>query len=231
MEQTPQTRNSRPFARIGRWLVVCLVLLGIGAALGVWLLRPRLTDEALREIVSTTIQREAPASYYVTGTLDVMTTTTVANSKTLFPGLLNLDLGTTSATVRMPGRVSYGFDVRQLRPEQIRRDEDGVIRVTLPPLSVWSVEPDLDRMEVQTSVGWARSQGGSGRRVEHRAIRAVEDALRQQGAAHVRTNAQPRIHTARALELLLTPALQAAGIEDPRFRFQIGPEIVMEPQS
>lgn len=86
-------------------------------------------------------------------------------------------------------------------------------------------------MEVQTSVGWARTHSRSGRRVEHRAIQIVEDALRAQGAAHVRTSAQPRIHTAQAMRALLTPVLQAAGVKDPQFRFQIGPEIVMEPAS
>lgn len=217
---------SRLVARV----VGALLLVAIGAALTFWVMRPRLTDEVLRETVYATIQREAPASFYVTGSLDIMATTTVSNTRYLFPDVLGLDLGTTQATVRMPGRVSYGFDVRLLRPEMIDVRDDGVIQVTLPELAIYSVEPYLSRMEVQTSVGWARTHAGSGRTTEHRAIRVVEEALRTQGAAYVQEAAQARIHTAEALRLLLIPVLEAVGLDAPRLRFQIGPEIVMEPQ-
>lgn len=216
--------------RLYRWIVVALVLLGLGAAAGLWLARPRLTEEEVRTAVVTTIQREAPASFYVTGYLDIVATTTVENTKVLLPDVLGLDLGTTTSTVRMPGRVSYGFDARVLRPEMIDLRDDGVIQVTLPPLSVYSVEPDLERMEVETSVGWARLYRSSGRRVEQRALRAVEDVLRRQGTAHVQSSTQPRLNTAEALVTLLTPVLKAAGLAEPRFRFQIGPEIVVEPE-
>ncbi len=216
-------------ARLWRSGAAAALLLAVGFAAAVWWGRPRLTEEEVRQVVVTTIQREAPAAFFVTGTLHLTVTSTVANTKYFLPDLLRLDLGTTRATVRVPGRLSYGFDVRLLRAEDIRIGEDGVVEVTLPPLSVYSVEPELAEMEVQTEVGWARSQAGSGREVEQKAIRLLRDALREQGEKHLGDSAQPRINTARALQKLLTPVLEAAGLPSPQFRFRIGPELVLEP--
>lgn len=220
------------FKRFTRWVVVVLLLLAVGIGIGVGFraMQPRLTEEEVQSVVVSTIQREAPASFYVTGYLDVVVTSTVANTKTLFPDLFDIDLGTTRSTVRMPGRVSYGFDVRRLRPEMIEVGDDGVVRVTLPELEIYSAEPQLANMEVQTDVGWARLHRSSGRRVEQRAIQAVQRALREQGGAHIQSSTQPRINTAEAMKALLTPVLEAAGIDRPRFAFHIGPELVMEPE-
>ena len=222
-----------PKRSVYRWttrLIATLLLLVIGLAVAVWVLRPSLSEETVRQVVVSTIQREAPASFYITGYLDLTTAVTVKSEKRLFPDALGgLDLGTTQATVRMPGRVSYGFDVGGLRPEAIRVRPDGVVEVVVPELSVYAVEPDLEAMEVETSVGWARMQGSSGRRVEQLAIRRVREAMREQALDHVARAGEPRLNTATALEQLLAPVLQAAGLENPRFRFQVGPEVVMEP--
>jgi hypothetical protein len=43
------------------------------------------------------------------------------------------------------------------------------------------------------------------------------------------TATQPRVNTAKALEKLLRPVLVAAGVPNPRFRFEIGDELVMLP--
>ena len=215
-----------------RWplrLVAAALLVAIGVGVGTWLLRPRLSEEAVREVVVSTIQHEAPASFYVTGYLDLTTAVTVRSTKRLLPDALGgLDLGTTQTTVRMPGRVSYGFDVRQLQPEAIRVLPDGTIEVTVPELSLYAVEPRLEAMEVQTSVGWARLHGSSGRRVEQQALRRVREAMGAQGRAHVGRATEPRLNTAAALEQLLTPVLQAAGVPEPRFRFKLGPEVILE---
>ena len=210
-------------------LVAVLVLVAFGLALVLWWMRPTLTEEQVRRSVITTIQAEAPASFYVTGTLDITATATVANTKYLFPELLRFDLGTTRATVRLPGRVAYGFDASQLHPDDIRFDEAGLIEVALPELRVFSVEPQLDSMEVQTDVGWARTYARSGQRVTQRATVFAQEALRKQGTSYLASATQPRVHTAEALQTLLTPVLQAAGVSAPRFRFRIGPHLVMEP--
>ena len=216
------------------WILVPLALLLIvGLTLVVlwqvgWL-RPRITEEEVRTAIVATLQREAPASFYVTGTLDLTTTATLENTKRFLPDVLDFSLGTTEAVVRLPGRAHYGFDVRHLRPQDVRLREDGTVEVTLPPLRIYAVEPDLNAMEVQTSVGWARMYRRSGRRVEQQAVRFAEDALRQQAEAHLTEAVQPRVHTAEAMEVLLRPVLQAAGVEHPTFRFQVGPELVLQP--
>lgn len=191
-------------------------------------LRPGIVEEEVRQIVVTTIQREAEASFYVTGTLDLTASVTVENTKYFLPDLFRFNMGTTRATVRVPGRVSYGFDISHFQPSSVRIAEDGVIEVALPDLKVYSVEPDLEQMEIQTDVGWARLQSSSGREVEQKAIRLVRDALQEQSETHLRRSVQPRVNTARAIRKLLTPILQVAGVEEPRFRIQVGPEIVME---
>lgn len=189
---------------------------------------PRLTGADVRDALFTTIQREAPEAFLVTGRLELTATTRVENSKTLLPGLLDLDLGTTRATVRVPGRVSYGFPVDSLRPEMVTLREDGIIEVELPALSIYSVEPRLSALEVETVRGWARL-GSEEDAVERRAVAIVERAMRQQARAHLRTSYQSRINTARAMERMLTPALKGLGMESPRFRFRIADDLVVEP--
>ena len=229
----PESGSSR--RAIFRWIVGFLAILVIGllvAALGLWWQwnNAKVSEEKVRQAVVTTLQQEAPASFYVTGTLQLTAATTVRNTKTLLPDLLDFSMGTTEASVRLPGRVSYGFDVRKLQGEDIRLLENGVVEVTLPALSIHAVAPRLSEMEVKTNVGWARLYRSSGRRVEQKAIRVAEKALRQQAQQHLDTSAEPRVNTARALKKMLTPILESAGVTDPRFRIQMGPEIVMEPE-
>lgn len=179
---------------------------------GRWL-RPSATE--IRGALYTAIQRETPETFLVTGAVDLSATTRVANTRRLLPGLLDLNLGTTSATVRMPGRVSYGVELSRIAPEDIEIGEDGDVRITVPAPTIWSVEPVLEAMEVETDVGWARLDA-SGRDVEQEAIRLMERALRAQGIRHLQDSDQPRRNTARALEAALGPPLEAAGVADPR---------------
>jgi hypothetical protein len=110
----------------------------------------------------------------------------------------------------------------------IRVLEDGTIEVDVPPPVVYAVEPDLNRMEVETTVGWARTQSGSGRRVEQRAIGSLQSALRTQGADHLEASTQPRINTARALRATIVPILEGAGWDDPHLRFHLGDDLVLD---
>jgi len=132
--------------------------------------------------------------------------------------------------VRVPGRVAYGFDVSQLRAEQIRVRPDGLIEVSLPVLAVYSAEPYLGQLEVKTeATGWMQFFGSQEQAAEREALRGVRDALRRQGQVRLDTATQPRVNTAKALEKLLRPVLVAAGVSNPRFRFEIGDELVMLP--
>lgn len=216
--------DSRP-ARRSRAAVVATILAVMAASAAVLAFGTRwaagalrdavpdisLTQNEVRDRVYAAIQREARASFLVTGRLDVMAETRVDDTKTFLPGLLDVSMGTTSARVRVPGRISYGVDLKRLRASDIVLHEDGTLEVSLPPMEVHAVEPALSRMEVETDVGWARLQSRSGRAAEHRAIGLIGDVLRSQGAAHLADAEQPRIHTARTVAALLRPVMQAAG--------------------
>jgi hypothetical protein len=215
-------RRSVPFIHIGV-IVATGVLLLIGAVgLFLWSNRPRLSETDIRDVVYSTIQRESPESFLITGTLEVTATTRVENTRTLLPGVMGIDLGTTSATVRVPGRVSYGFDVRQLTPAMIRVLPGDTIEVTVPEPVLYSVEPNLEQMEVQTQRGWLRMSQRTVDEVRERAIQLVQQTMRQQGQAHLHGSSQPRINTADALYEMLHPVLVAAGVENPTIRFQVG---------
>jgi Protein of unknown function (DUF4230) len=187
------------------------------------------TEDEVRDALFTRIQQESPEAFLVTGRLELTAQTQVENSKVLLPGIVGLDLGTSRATVRVPGTVSYGFEVDSLRPDMVRMLEDGTIEVDLPPLGVYGVEPDLRALEIETERGWARL-GSTEDQVERRALAIVEGAMRRQAVAHLRSSYQSRINAARALERLLIPALRGLGMEDPQFRFRLGEDIVVEPR-
>ncbi|MEN8376123.1 MAG: DUF4230 domain-containing protein [Gemmatimonadota bacterium] len=213
-------RRPPPFARgRSRWvgLLAAVALTAIAVVLvlrAMRMLRP--TSEEIRGAVYAAIQRESAETFLVTGFVDLTATTTVRNTKRLLPGIIGLNLGTTSATVRMPGRVSYGVDLAGFRLEHIRIGPDTSVTVTVSPPAVWAIEPVLEDMEVETDVGWARLYSRSGRQVEQEAIRLMETALRAQGEAHLRDSDQPRRNTARAVQGILGPTLAAAGVHAPR---------------
>ena len=200
----------------------------LGAFLLLQQLRPTLSEEELREHVIATIQREAKASFLVTGTLDIVATTSVQNTRRILPELLDLRLGTSSATIQVPGRAYYGFDVRTLRPQHITLIEDSIVEIQVPRAEVLSVEPNLREMRVWTSKGWARTSGST-RRAERQALALINGALMRQAKTHLASSVQPHMNTADALKVMLTPTLKSLGIEDPSFRFRLGEQMVIEP--
>ena len=216
------------------WILAALVAVAAGSLLLLQRLQqslpqvPTLSEESVREAIATTIQRESPAAFLVTGRLSLTVTTRVENSKVVLPGVVGLDLGTNRAVVRVPGRVYYGFEADSLRPEMVRLLDDGAVELRLPPLAVHSLEPDLSRLEVETTRGWARI-GSDTHRMERRALTLVQRAMRRQALAHLRSSYQPRINAGRALERLLTPALRGLGMEDPEFRVRLGEDLVILP--
>jgi hypothetical protein len=225
-------------AAIGGGAVAVLLLAG-----GLWLWGDGPSDAMVRRTVLTTIQDEAPASFLVTGTLEVSVTVRVDSAQYLTPAWLTYLLqqtqpsalpliqGGAQTRVRVPGTVSYGFDVRALTPDMISVEEERV-GVTLPSLSVHSVEPDLTRLEVQSQEsGWMRVlPSDMPAAVRTQALGAVRDAFREQTERRIAKATQPRVNTARALESLLRPTLQATGIESPQFRMQVGDDLVLQPE-
>jgi hypothetical protein len=226
--------------RLGFWTgLLAGVLLAVGVA--VWW-GQGLSESAVQRTVLTTIQEESPASFLVTGTLTITTTVRIDSSQYLTPdwvtfvlgqtqpSVLPLLQGTSQAQVRVPGRVSYGFEVGRLRADMIAIADDGVVAVDLPELSIHSIEPRLSRLEVRTRAkGWMRVFPSEvSEDVRARALAEVRSAFRAQAEARLRTATQPRVNTARALEKMLRPPLKAAGVEHPRFRIRVGDQLTLD---
>jgi hypothetical protein len=221
------------------------LLLGLLLAVGVavwWSQGP--STATVRRTVITTVQEEAPASFLVTGTLTLSATVRIDSTQYVTPDWLTFVLseaqpsvlplleGSSQTEVRVPGRVSYGFDVRALRPEMIAVEEGGVVAVDLPALAVHSVEPRLSRLRVRTRTqGWMRVfPSAVNEQVRKRALAGVRGAFRAQAKERIASATQPRVNTARALEKMLRPPLVAAGVEDPQFRIRIGDRLSLQPR-
>ena len=210
-----------------RWTLT-VVLVAVGAVTVLLMTGPRLTERQVRQAIITAVEAEDPEAFLVTGRLEITVTTRIEDSRVLLPGVIGLDLGTARATVRVPGTVSYGFPADALQPSMIRLTDAGVIEIRLPELELYSAEPALEALEVETERGWARLPGARDG-AERRAIGVIEAALRRQGAAHLESSYQPRINSARALQRLLSPALQGLGMDEPVFRFRLTDDLIVEP--
>lgn len=218
---------------LGVVLVVAVVLWGQGPS-----------EATVRRTVITTVQDEAPASFLVTGTMDVSVTVRVDSSQFLTPSWLTYLLektqpsalalvqGGSETRVRVPGTVSYGFDVRALTPRMITVEGNDWVGVALPTLSVHSVEPNLAKLEVSTQTsGWMRVlPSDMPEAVRMQALGSVKEAFRTQAGRRIASATQPRVNTARALEAMLRPPLQAAGVDTPRFRIRVGEDLVLQPE-
>ena len=226
IEMTDPLSSARPLWKT-LTAISLLILIPATAVFVLWKVMRPISEERLRADVITTIQREAEASFLVTGTLDIVATTTVTNTRSLLPGLLNVDLGTSRARVQVPGRAHYGFDIRKLKSEDIHVVGD-TIQMMVPMPDVYAVEPNLAELRAWTDKGWLRTPA-SVQRAERRAIALLNGALTRQAKIHISQSVQPRINTARALERLLAPVAKSVGIDKPVFRFTIGESIVIEP--
>lgn len=202
-----------------RTLIAVLVLVSFGLAIGLFYSwnGMSVTEEEVQSAVITTLQQDEGQSFLVTGRLGLTATSTVSSEKTLMPEVLGLSLGTTQATVRLPGRVSYGFSLREIEAEEITVEGD-TVTIRIPELQVQSVEPDLEAMQVQTEVGWARLYRSSGRRAEREAMRAASRVIREEATEYLATAAKPRENTEEAVRRMLRPTLEALGLEEPHVR-------------
>lgn len=208
-------------------LIVAAFALVAGALLLIPRLKaPRLSERVTAEAIHAAVQREADTTFIVTGYLEVVATVRSQDTRVLLPDFLNLPLGTTRATVRVPGRVSYGFDISQLTPGMIRVSGD-TVEVEVPPVTIYSTEPDLSRLEVETTTGWAR-RPVTAQEAERRAVQLLSSGLEQQGEAHLARSAQPRVNTARALRRMLEPVVTGLGMERPHVRVNLGAGLVLE---
>lgn len=184
----------------------------------------RLTESTVRKVAWTALQRESSERFLVTGRLDVTATTEVEDTRLVLPGILDLSLGTSRATVRVPGRVHYGVDLQALDTTDITLAPDSALVVRLMEIEVAAVEALLGSLEVRTERGWARLPGRSVPEAERRALALLRPVIRQQGMAHLADARQPRVNTARAVGGILLPILEALGLPASVVRVRIGDE-------
>ena len=183
-----------------------------------------LTEDELRSVVTTGIEREAAEGFVVTGRLS--STLSGSSARRWRVRFLDIETGRSEVSVRVPATMTYGFSLDAFDARDVRFREGGVVEVVLPPLSVFSVEPELERAEVSIDLsGQARLTPSQTERTVEQTLRRVRPALREQAEAHLATSEQPRVNSARALRRVLATPLEAAGVDlaDVRFRFVVAP--------
>ena len=222
-EPPPSPRRRRTGVVIG--LTIAAVLAVVLALAAVLIQRGGvLSDDEIRSAVQTGIEAEAAEGFLVTGRL--ASTFSASKTQQRSVRLIRIPVGRAQVTVRLPATMTYGFSLDDFDADGIRFREDGTVEVVLPPLTVFSVEPELEdaSVEIETT-GVGRLTPALTEQAVERALRRVRPALRDQAEAHLRQSDQPRLNSARALRRVLAAPLDAAGVDldDVRFRFVVAP--------
>lgn len=218
---------SSPSRGLRRWLALAVVIaLGVIVVIGVAIVRAGgvLSEDEIQTAVRTGIEAEAAEGFLVTGRL--ASTLSGSSARRWRLRILDIETGRSEVSVRVPATMTYGFSLDDFDADAIRFREDGLVEVVLPPLAVFSVEPELETAEVDIDLsGQARLTPGQTERTVQQTLRRVRPALREQAEAHLRQSQQPRVNSARALRRVLSAPLSAAGVdlEDVRFRFVVAP--------
>ena len=130
------------------------------------------------------------------------------------------------ARVEVWGNVQYGINVHDFNLEHISVAEDGAIEIELPPLQITAVEPDLTRMTITYSDGVFRPDAG--RALRDSALADIDGAFREQAAYHIDWSTTSAENVARSLAAILTPAFEANGMDNPRFRFRLSENVFLD---
>ena len=221
---TAPPRARRPTRLLAAAAAVALLAVAIVVAVA-WVRGGGLvTEDEVRSVVRTGIEAEAAEGFVVTGRLSSTLSGSSARRRRL--RVLNLEVGRSEVGVRVPATMTYGFSLDDFDADAIRFGDDGVLEVVLPPLSVFSVEPELEDAEVDIDVsGTSRLSPDLTEQTIEQTLRRVRPALRAQAQAHLRDSEQPAVNSARALRQMLAAPLEAAGVDldAVRFRFVIAP--------
>ena len=216
--------RSRRSARVLAGVVIALLAVVIVLAVALVRGGGLVSEDEIRSAVRTGIEAEAAEGFVVTGRLSSTLAGSSARRRRL--RVLNLEVGRSEVAVRVPATMTYGFSLDAFDADAIRFRDDGVVEVVLPPLSVFSVEPELEDAEVDIDVsGTSRLSPDLTERTIEQTLHRVRPALRAQAQAHLRDSQQPAVNSARALRRMLASPLEAAGVDldAVRFRFVIAP--------
>ncbi len=213
-------RSSRVLALVVGVLLAAVVVLAVllVRAGGIW------AQDDIRETIRTSIEAEAAEGFVVTGRLTSSASGASTQRRRL--RLLNIEVGSARVGVRVPATMTYGFSLDDFDADAIRFRPDGIVEVLLPPLSVFSIEPELESADIDIAVtGTGRLSPEMTERTVERTLRGVRPALRKQAEAHLGSSDQPALNSARALRQMLAAPLAAAEVDldDVRFRFVLSP--------
>ena len=215
----PPVRPPRRLAGLVLGLAIA-ALVALVVAFGVAIGRGGVvTEEDVDSAVLTALQSEAAEGFVVTGRLTSSLSGRSARRQRL--RVLNIETGRSTVRVDVPATMTYGFSLDDFDADDVRFREGGLVEVVLPPLSVFSVEPELERADVDIEArGGARLSPEITEQTLEQTLRRVRPALRAQAEAHLRDSDQPTVNSARALRRVLAAPLQAAGVDLDRVRFR-----------
>ena len=173
-------------------------------------------------VIQTSVQKLRQEAKLVVLSADVTVEVTRTSSKILFD---RLDFGDTVTTVRTRGnRAQYSVDLNGIKESDFRLSNGGknlVVTVPEPRVdeSIVEVQSDPDQMEVQTKVGWLRTDKKSGELTRAEAKKALRDAVISEAKSPIyvdlaRKNAQEKVTA------LLNPLVQQMGVTNLTVQFR-----------
>lgn len=193
-----------------RWIVRLLLIVLLGLLVGLLLSSPTQTRK-VEQAFNDQLLKIAPSAAIQAGFVQTMHEQRWGSHA--FVHLLGLTLprGFTEARVRAPIRVFYG-----VRPSAIHvlGFEDGTLRLAVDRVEVLNVETDLERLEIETHVGWARLDAISGEEAR-RAARKAFDRTKYRAADGLLKTADVSRHIRAALARIATkiPGVERVEIE------------------
>jgi hypothetical protein len=173
-------------------------------------------------LIQTSMQRLRKEAKFVVLSADVTVEVTRTSSKILFD---RLDFGDTVTTVRTKGnRAQYFVDLNGIKESDFRLsngDKNLVVTVPEPRVdeSIVEVQSDPNQIEVQTKVGWLRTDKKSGELTRAEAKKALRDAVISEAKSQMfvdlaRKNAQDKVAD------LLNPLVKQMGVTNLTVQFR-----------
>ena len=224
MEQPPAPRNS--VWLLWRWPLVLLIIFA-----GTMYTVTRIFNRATKSLaptyinntaIQTSVTRLRQEAKFVVLSADVTVEVTRSSSKILFD---RVDFGDTVTTVRAKGnRAQYFVDLNGIKESDFRLSNGGkslVITVPQPRVdeSIIEVQSDPNQIEVQTKVGWLRTDKRSGEITRTEAKQALREAVVAEAKSQIyldiaRKNAQDKVTG------LIDPLVKQMGVTNVTVEFR-----------
>ena len=173
-------------------------------------------------VIQTSVSRLRQEAKFVVLSADVTVEVTRTSSKILFD---RVDFGDTVTTVRTKGnRAQYFVDLNGIKESDFRLTNEGrnlVVTVPEPRVdeTIVEVQSDPNQIEVQTKVGWLRTDKRSGELTRAEARKALRDAVVAEAKSQIfvdlaRKNAQDKVAA------LLNPLVKQKGVTNLTVEFR-----------